>query len=127
MPTKQKSARSAASAARPSPQSASASRLPAKDPPPPRRPLPGPHYARVTARAEAALSPLDKVLLSYADLRTLGIPYHRGHLWRLMRQGKFPQAVALGPEVYARKVWRAADIAAYLAALPYSGGGNEAA
>ncbi len=69
----------------------------------------------------------NKVLLGLADLRALGISYSRQHLWRLVAKGKFPAPVALGPEVYARKAWRRADVEAWLAALPYSGGGNEAA
>jgi hypothetical protein len=101
--TKRKLMGSAASAARPSLQSAPASRSSTKD------------------------SPLaqDKVLLSYADLRALGIPYHRGSLWRLMRAGKFPMTVSLSPELYAKKMWKASDIAAYLAGLPYTNATND--
>jgi predicted DNA-binding transcriptional regulator AlpA len=67
------------------------------------------------------------VLIGLADLNALGISYSRSHLWRLVAEGKFPAPVALGPEVYARKAWRREDVEAWLAALPYTGGDNEAA
>jgi hypothetical protein len=62
--------------------------------------------------------PPDKALLGYADLRALGISYSREHLRRLMVAGKFPLAVALGPEKYARKMWTATSVRSWLAALP---------
>jgi predicted DNA-binding transcriptional regulator AlpA len=68
------------------------------------------------------------VLLSRADLREhYGITYSRAHLHRLMREGKFPRQVALGPEPYARKAWRRADVEAWVASLPTSTGSDEAA
>jgi prophage regulatory protein len=35
-------------------------------------------------------------LLSHADLRTLGIPYSREHIWRLIKDGKFPKPIKFG-------------------------------
>jgi predicted DNA-binding transcriptional regulator AlpA len=61
-----------------------------------------------------------KVLLGLSDLHALGISYSRQHLHRLMREGKFPQTVTLGPEVYSRKAWRAEDVARWLAELTYT-------
>jgi predicted DNA-binding transcriptional regulator AlpA len=59
------------------------------------------------------------VLLGRADLREYyGITYSRAHLHRLMREGKFPRQVALGPEMYCRKVWRRGDIEQWIASLP---------
>lgn len=62
-----------------------------------------------------------KVLLGPGDLRALGISYSRQHIWRLVKDGRFPAPVALGPEPYARKAWRSADVDAWLAALPTAG------
>ena len=62
----------------------------------------------------------NKLLLSYLDLRALGISWSRQHLHRLMREGRFPPQVASGPEQCARKFWRAEDVEAWLAALPYT-------
>jgi prophage regulatory protein len=61
----------------------------------------------------------NKLLLSFADLRALGVSYSRWHLYRLVRKNKFPRPVALGPEPCARKAWRAADIERWLAERPY--------
>jgi prophage regulatory protein len=35
-------------------------------------------------------------LLSHADLRTLGVPYSREHIWRLIKNGRFPKPVKFG-------------------------------
>jgi hypothetical protein len=79
--------------------------------------------------APAAGPPSGKVLLGLADLRALGISWSRQHLHRLMREGRFPPQLGSGPEPSARKFWKADDIAAWLAALPYADGasGEEAA
>ena len=69
----------------------------------------------------------NKLLLSYLDLRALGISWSRQHLHRLMREGRFPPQVASGPEPSARKFWKAGDIAVWLAALPYAAEPGEAA
>jgi predicted DNA-binding transcriptional regulator AlpA len=83
-----------------------------------RRPLLTAHDERSSALATAP--PLSKLLLSRADLNALGISYSRPHLHRLVAEGRFPAPVAFGPEPYARKAWRAADVEAWLAALPYT-------
>lgn len=92
---------------------------PANDPVPPRA-----RALRTTPRElrpsmPAARPPSGKVLLGLGDLRALGISWSRQHLHRLMHAGKFPRPVALGPEVRARKAWRADDIERWLASLPY--------
>jgi predicted DNA-binding transcriptional regulator AlpA len=69
----------------------------------------------------------DKVLLSRADLNALGISYSRQHLFRLVREGRFPRPIALsGPQPYSRKVWRRADVERWLAGLNYTGDGKAA-
>ena len=37
------------------------------------------------------------VLLKMADLKAKGIDYSKAHLWRMIREGKFPKPVKLGP------------------------------
>ena len=100
---------------------------PANDPTPPRA-----HTMRTTPRdlppsVPAIGLPQGKVLLGLADLRALGISWSRQHLHRLMRESRFPPQVASGPEPSARKFWKAGDIAAWLAALPYAAEPGEAA
>jgi predicted DNA-binding transcriptional regulator AlpA len=68
------------------------------------------------------------LLLSRDDLKQhYGIRYTRSHLHRLMRDGKFPRQVSLGPESYARKAWRRQDIETWVANLPVSTGTDEGA
>ena len=100
---------------------------PTNDPAPPRA-----RALRMTTRdlrpsAPAAGPPSGKVLLGLADLRALGISWSRQHLHRLMREGRFPSQLVSGPEPSARKFWKADDIAAWLAALPYAAEPGEAA
>jgi predicted DNA-binding transcriptional regulator AlpA len=92
---------------------------PTSKPTPRRAPPPRTTPREERPSAPAAGPPSGKVLLGLADLRALGIPYSRAHLHRLMHAGKFPRPVALGPEVRARKAWRADDIERWLASLPY--------
>jgi predicted DNA-binding transcriptional regulator AlpA len=78
--------------------------------------------AAFAAALGATIKPPDlggKLLLSFADLRALGVSYSRWHLYRLVREDKFPRPVALGPEPCTRKAWRAADIERWLAERPY--------
>ena len=50
-------------------------------------------------------------LLSYDDLRMIGIRYCREHLRRMELEGTFPKRVRLSP---ARIAWVEAEIAAWL-------------
>jgi predicted DNA-binding transcriptional regulator AlpA len=69
---------------------------------------------------ERARPPPLPVLVDHADLRTLfGIKYSRVHLWRLIRDGKFPPPVWLY-DGGIRKLWRSQDVEAWLAALTYA-------
>ena len=65
----------------------------------------------LTARA-------DETLLSFDELRPLGIHYGRVHLRRLEGAGKFPQRVRLSER---RVAWRVADIRQYLTNLRAGG------
>lgn len=51
-------------------------------------------------------------LFTLADLRTLGIEFHRVHLSRLAQQGKFPQPVRLSEN---RIAWVASEVRAWVA------------
>jgi prophage regulatory protein len=53
------------------------------------------------------------LLLSYADLKALGIGYTRTHLWRLATEGKFPKPVKLGPA--SRNCWSAVEVNEWIA------------
>jgi predicted DNA-binding transcriptional regulator AlpA len=58
---------------------------------------------------------LEKLLVSYAEMKDLGIPFTREHISRLTRKGKFPQAIRLGgDDQSARCFWRYADILAWV-------------
>ena len=53
-------------------------------------------------------------LLSYEDLRELGIPHSKLQLWRLAREGKFPKPLKLS---HARNAWIESEIQGWLDAL----------
>jgi prophage regulatory protein len=48
------------------------------------------------------------LLLSYEDLRDLGIRYSKAHLWRLWAADKFPKPIKLTPT--SRNVWSADEV-----------------
>jgi prophage regulatory protein len=50
-------------------------------------------------------------LLSYRDLLSRGIPYSKVQLWRLERDGKFPQRVRLS---YKHHGWPEAEIDSFI-------------
>jgi predicted DNA-binding transcriptional regulator AlpA len=56
----------------------------------------------------------DRLLLSFEDLKTLGITYSRMTLWRRMKAGTFPLAVKLGKN---RRCWRRDEIVAFIEGL----------
>jgi prophage regulatory protein len=51
-------------------------------------------------------------LLTYDDLREIGLPYSRCHLWRLYKSDKFPRPIKLSA---SRNAWRAEEIEAWIA------------
>jgi len=57
---------------------------------------------------------MSEILIYYRDLKALGIPYSKPHLWRLERDGKFPKRVPLGPGRYG---YVKSEIDAYIAGL----------
>jgi len=49
-------------------------------------------------------------LVSFEDLKDMGIPFSTQHLNRLIKSGDFPKAIKLGPARNSRKAWLKADI-----------------
>jgi prophage regulatory protein len=52
-------------------------------------------------------------LLTYKDLRAIGISFSREHLWRLEAAGKFPRRIYLSPQKVA---WFEDEVLAWLQA-----------
>jgi prophage regulatory protein len=68
-------------------------------------------WADIKLEEGIPIPPDDKLLLSYEDLATLGIPYSRMQLGRKMKAGTFPQAVRLGGN---RIAWWRHEIIAWI-------------
>lgn len=49
-------------------------------------------------------------LVSFEELKGMGIPFSTQHLNRLIRTGDFPKAIKLGPARNSRKAWLRSDI-----------------
>jgi prophage regulatory protein len=56
-------------------------------------------------------APSPRRFLSFKELRARGICYSRTHTWRMVRAGKFPVPVKLGP---SRNAWVESEIDAWL-------------
>jgi predicted DNA-binding transcriptional regulator AlpA len=57
---------------------------------------------------------LERLLVSYADLAELGIPFTREYIRRLIIKGKFPRSIRLGTDGQNGHVfWRYSDIKAW--------------
>lgn len=66
------------------------------------------------ADAIARLQP--ETLYRLSDLRKLGIPFTRQHIYRLQKQGEFPIPIKLGPGRFARNFWLGSEVMKFLAA-----------
>ena len=56
--------------------------------------------------------------VTFAELEGLGVPpYRRGHVIRLVRQGKFPAPFQISEQ---RVAWRRSDVEAWLSSRPLS-------
>lgn len=53
-------------------------------------------------------------LVSFEELRAMGIPFSTQHLNRLIKAGHFPRAIKLGPARNSKKAWLKADIDQWL-------------
>ncbi len=56
-------------------------------------------------------------LISFEELKEMGIPFSTQHLNRLIKAGHFPKAIKLGPSSNSKKAWLKADIDAWLKEL----------
>jgi predicted DNA-binding transcriptional regulator AlpA len=57
-----------------------------------------------------------KEVVNFRGLKTLGIPYSRAHIWRLMRAGLFPQCFKLGNFPNSPPVWWLCEVIEWLEA-----------
>lgn len=53
-------------------------------------------------------------LVSFEDLKGMGIPFSTQHLNRLIKAGDFPKAIKLGPARNSRKAWLKLDIETWI-------------
>lgn len=53
-------------------------------------------------------------LVSFDELRSMGIPFSTQHLNRLIKAGHFPKAIKLGPARNSKKVWIRSELDAWL-------------
>lgn len=60
-------------------------------------------------------------LLSYDDLRAKGILFSKTHIWRLMKDGKFPRAKKIGER---RRAWSEPEVDDWIAGRPTNGGSD---
>jgi predicted DNA-binding transcriptional regulator AlpA len=51
-----------------------------------------------------------KEIVNWKALKSLGIPYSRAHIWRLMRAGEFPRAFKLGSHRNSPPVWYLCEV-----------------
>jgi predicted DNA-binding transcriptional regulator AlpA len=54
-------------------------------------------------------------LLKFSDLRAKGITYGKVHLWRMVKDGRFPKPLKLRDAPGARNHWDEAEVDAFLA------------
>jgi predicted DNA-binding transcriptional regulator AlpA len=56
----------------------------------------------------------DTTVIDWHGIRALGITYARTHIYRLMREGKFPQCFSLSDSPRSRVVWWLSEVKAWL-------------
>lgn len=54
-------------------------------------------------------------LLNYDDLKSKGFNYSRVHIWRLVKEGRFPKPVKLGAG--SRNAWVEFEVDAHIARM----------
>jgi predicted DNA-binding transcriptional regulator AlpA len=57
-----------------------------------------------------------KKVVNFRGIKALGIPYSRAHIWRLMKQGKFPLCFKLGDYPNSPPVWWLSEVIEWLEA-----------
>jgi predicted DNA-binding transcriptional regulator AlpA len=55
-------------------------------------------------------------VVNFRGLKSLGIPYSRAHIWRLMRRGEFPSCFKLGSHRNSPPVWWLSEVIEWLEA-----------
>lgn len=53
-------------------------------------------------------------LVSFEELKQMGVPYSSKHLGRLTEAGLFPKPIKLGPARNSKKVWIRSELDAWL-------------
>ena len=61
---------------------------------------------------------MSRILNRKALREEKGIPFSDNHLRRLVKAGRFPAPIKLGPDPRAHNFWKEHEIDAYLAARP---------
>jgi prophage regulatory protein len=64
-------------------------------------------------------------LIDYDGLKAKGFDYSRVHIWRLVKEGRFPKPVKLGTG--SRNAWVESEIDAHIAAMIAARDANQAA
>jgi prophage regulatory protein len=49
-------------------------------------------------------------LLGFPDLKVMGVPYSKPHIWRLAAKGQFPKPIKFGTGQNCRCLFRRSDI-----------------
>jgi predicted DNA-binding transcriptional regulator AlpA len=58
---------------------------------------------------------IEKVLVTYPELRAIGIRFSRAHLNRLVNKGAFPKPIRLGPaDNLGKAYWRVSDLLTFI-------------
>lgn len=65
-------------------------------------------------------------LVSFDDLKQMGVPYSSKHLSRLISAGLFPKAIKFGPARNSRRAWLRTEIQEWLQQrIDIRDGGNQ--
>lgn len=64
-------------------------------------------------------------LIDYEGLKAKGFDYSRVHIWRLVKEGRFPRPVKLGAG--SRNAWVESEVDAHIAAMIADRDANQAA
>jgi predicted DNA-binding transcriptional regulator AlpA len=56
----------------------------------------------------------DVKVVDWKGIKSLGVPYSRAHIWRMMKAGEFPQCFKLGKHRNSHPVWWLSAVVAWL-------------
>jgi hypothetical protein len=59
------------------------------------------------------MSTVQRLLVSWSDLKKMGWPYSKTHTVRLMKAGRFPQCIKLESHRNSHPVWKYSDVIAH--------------